>query len=289
MNVNQLWYAFQASVMLNVILAFILVFAKWRGKDLFKGILSFRGIWAFILQGFPLDLKHLSPKNLKGDVLEVKLTKHTKAEFPIMPNDWKRFMNKPAVLLNIQTMSPLDPKIATDLAIIKKAGYEEKLKQYILLKNRLEGLDAIKAEVMGNPQLYQQVLDEWKKTKEKADKLESELRYVLVELDNKELVEVPEKDKQGSIVRKWLWARIDLERILRFALGIPAPTLDIVTEMMVQEKEKGKRDYKFYFTLAVSAVIIMVGLIIVFNYLQSHNAAQTIAQTAEPAKQVVMP
>jgi len=289
MNVNQLWYMFQASVMINIVLLFIIIFARIRGKDLFKGSLSLRGIWAFLLYGFPVEVKYLPNKALKGNNLEVKLTKHTKADFPLMPNDWKRFMNRPAVLLNIQTMSPLDPKVATDITIIKKAGYEEKLKQYILLKNKLESLDAIKAEVVNNPQLYQQVLTEWQQTKDKVDKLESELKYVLVELDNKELVEVPEKDEKGNIVKKWLWTKIDLERILRFALGIPAPTLDIVTEMIVQEKEKGKRDYRFYFTLAVAAVIIMVGLIMVFNYLQSHNAAQTIAQTAETAKQVVMP
>ncbi|WP_297497383.1 hypothetical protein [Thermococcus sp.] len=287
MNVNELWYLFQASVLINIVLIAILGWARFRGKDLLKGILSPSGIWAFIQQGFPIDVKHLSRKNLKGDVLEVKLTKHTKAQFPLMPSDWKRFLNKPAVLLNIQTMSPLDPKIATDLAVIKKAGYEEKLKQYILKKNYLEQLDALKAEFLANPEAYQQVMNEWMRVKQEVDQLESELRYILVELDNKELVEVPEKDKDGNVVRKWLWAKIDLDKILRFALGIPAPTLDIVTEMIVQEKEKGKHDYKFYMTMGIIALMVLVGFAIVYQVVTNNHAGAV--QTAQTAKQVVMP
>lgn len=287
MNVQELWYLFQASVFINIILIAILGWARLRGKDLFKGILSPSGIWAFIQQGFPIDVKHISKKNLKGDTLEVKLTKHTKAQFTLMPSDWKRFLNKPAVLLNIQTMSPLDPKIATDLAVIKKAGYEEKLKQYVLKKNYLEQLDAIKAEFLANPEAYQQVMNEWMRVKQEVDQLESELRYILIELDNKELVEVPEKDKEGNVVRKWLWARIDLDRILRFALGIPAPTLDIVTEMIVQEKEKGKHDYKFYMTMGIIALMILVGFAIVYQVISNNHAGAV--QTAQTAKQVVMP
>ncbi|WP_099209177.1 hypothetical protein [Thermococcus henrietii] len=287
MNVQELWYFFQASVFVNIILIAILAWARVRGKDLFKGILSPSGIWAFIQQGFPLDVKHLSNKNLKGDVLEVKLTKHTKAMFPIMPSDWKRFLHKPAVLLNLQTMSPLDPKIATDLALIKKAGYEEKLKQYILKKNYLEQLDALKAETLADPKMYQEVMNEWLRVKQEVDQLESELRYILVELDNKELVEVPEKDERGNVVRKWLWAKIDLDKVLRFALGIPAPTLDIVTEMIVQEKEKGKHDYKFYMTMGIIALMILVGFAIVWQVISNNHSGAV--QTAQTAKQVVMP